>query len=191
MRVLGISGSLRRDSHNTELLRAAATLLPSGVEFDIYDGLKEIPPFDEDDEHAAPPAVQRLRDEIAAADAVLIATPEYNHSIPGHLKNALDWVSRPKATSPLLNKPVAVIGASTGMFGAVWAQAETRKVLKAIGARVIDRELPVPTADEIVRDRAKLESSGTHSLLVGLLAELLQEAADRAERQATALAQAA
>jgi chromate reductase len=183
MRVLGISGSLRRDSHNTELLRAAATLLPSGVEFQLHDGLKDIPPYDADDEHAAPPAVQRLRDEIAAADMVLIATPEYNHSMPGVLKNALDWVSRPLATSPLRNKPVAVIGASTGMFGAVWAQAETRKVLAAIGARVIDRELPVPTADEIVHDRDKLESSGTHSLLVGILAELIDAANARKERE--------
>jgi chromate reductase len=176
MRVLGISGSLRRDSHNTELLRAAATLLPSGVEFELYDGLRDIPPYDEDHDQAGDAAVRRLKERIAAADAVLFATPEYNHSIPGHLKNALDWVSRPLADTPLKGKPVAVIGASTGMFGAVWAQAELRKVLGAIGARVIDRELPVPMADEIVRDREQLESSGTHSLLVGLLAELLEAA---------------
>lgn len=184
MRVLGISGSLRRDSHNTELLRAAATLLPSGVEFELYDGLKEIPPYVEDDESETPPAVTDLRERIAAADAVLIATPEYNHSIPGTLKNALDWVSRPLSTNTLRNKPVAVIGASTGMFGAVWAQAELRKVAAAIGARVIDRELPVPMANEIVRDWEKLESSGTHSLLVGILAELLAEAQPVAERAA-------
>jgi chromate reductase, NAD(P)H dehydrogenase (quinone) len=176
MRVLGISGSLRRDSHNTELLRAAATLLPSGVEFELYDGLRNIPPYDEDEDKSQVTGVLDLKERIAAADAVLFATPEYNHSIPGHLKNALDWVSRPLAETPLKGKPVAVIGASTGMFGAVWAQAELRKVLAAIGARVIDRELPVPMADEIVRDREKLESSGTHSLLVGLLAELLDAA---------------
>jgi chromate reductase len=176
MRVLGISGSLRRDSHNTELLRAAATLLPSGVEFELYDGLRDIPPYDEDHDQAGDAAVRRLKERIAAADAVLFATPEYNHSIPGHLKNALDWVSRPLADTPLKGKPVAVIGASTGMFGAVWAQAELRKVLGAIGAQVIDRELPVPMADEIVRDREKLESSGTHSLIVGILAELLEAA---------------
>jgi chromate reductase len=177
MRVLGISGSLRRDSHNTELLRAAATLLPSGVEFELYEGLRAIPPYDEDVraiEEAA--AVTHLKERIAAADAVLFATPEYNHSIPGQLKNAMDWVSRPLADTPLKGKPVAVIGASTGMFGAVWAQAELRKVLGAIGAKVIDRELPVPMADEIVRDREKLESSGTHSLIVGILSELLEAA---------------
>jgi chromate reductase, NAD(P)H dehydrogenase (quinone) len=184
MRVLGISGSLRRDSHNTELLRAAATLLPSGVEFELYDGLKDVPPYVEDDDSETPPAVTDLRERIAAADAVLIATPEYNHSIPGTLKNALDWVSRPLSTNTLRNKPVAVIGASTGMFGAVWAQAELRKVAAAIGARVIDRELPVPMADEIVRDWEKLESSGTHALLGGILAELLAEVQPFAERAA-------
>ena len=187
MRVLGISGSLRRDSHNTELLRAAATLLPSGTELEIYDGLGEVPPFDEDvekHEGHAPESVQRLRDAIGRADAVLFATPEYNHSIPGVLKNALDWVSRPYATNTLRNKPVAVMGASTGMFGAVWAQAELRKVLAAIGARVVDREIPVPTADEIVRDRDKLESSGTHSLMAGLLAELTGLGRERPEQVA-------
>src|SRR4051794_27465562 len=104
MRVLGISGSLRRDSHNTELLRAAATLLPSGVEFEIYDGLRDIPNFDEDlerEEGHAPESVQRLRAAIGRADAVLFATPEYNHSIPGVLKNGIDWVSRPFATNTL------------------------------------------------------------------------------------------
>jgi chromate reductase len=179
MRVLGISGSLRRDSHNTELLRAAATLLPSGVEFELYDGLKDVPPYDADDDQSPPDAVVRLRERIALANAVLIATPEYNHSIPGALKNALDWVSRPIETNTMRNKPVAVIGASTGMFGAVWAQAEVRKVASALGARVVDREVPVPTADEIVRDPEKLESSGTHSLIVGLLAELLSLAEAR------------
>lgn len=179
MRVLGISGSLRRDSHNTQLLRAAASLLPSGVEFEIYDGLRNIPPYDEDIESDAPAEVHRLREMIGAADAVLIATPEYNHSIPGALKNALDWVSRPHSTNTMRNKPVAVIGASTGMFGAVWAQAEVRKVATALGARVVDREVPVPVADEIVRDPEKLESSGTHSLIVALLAELLDAVAER------------
>src|SRR3954451_4379141 len=145
MRVLGISGSLRRDSHNTELLRAAATLLPPGVEFELYEGLRDIPPYSEDDDQFHP-AVVDLKQRIADADAVLFATPEYNHSIPGQLKNAVDWVSRPVATNVLHNKPVAVVGASTGAFGAAWAQAELRRVLAALGARVLDLELPVPNA---------------------------------------------
>ena len=146
-RILGISGSLRRDSHNTSLLRAAAEAAGPDVEFELYDGLKTVPPYDEDDDaHPRPTSVARLNAAIANADAVLFATPEYNTSIPGHLKNAVDWVSRPVETNVLRNKPVAVVGASTGAFGAVWAQAELRKVLAALGARVLDLELPVPHA---------------------------------------------
>ncbi|HST25665.1 MAG TPA: NAD(P)H-dependent oxidoreductase, partial [Gaiellaceae bacterium] len=149
MKVLGISGSLRRDSHNTALLRAAAELMPDGVELELWDGLKAVPPYDEDDDvEPAPAAVADLRDAIAGADAILVATPEYNHSVPGQLKNALDWASRPPATSPLRNKPVAVVGASTGAFGAVWSQAEVRKVLAATGARVVDGEVAVGHAPE-------------------------------------------
>jgi chromate reductase len=150
MRVLGISGSLRRDSHNTKLLRAAGELAEAhGAEFEVFDGLKAIPPYDEDDDvGGGPEAVAHLRDAIAGADAVLFATPEYNSSIPGVLKNAVDWASRPVATNPLRNKPVAVIGASTGMFGAVWAQAELRKVLGATGARVTEVELALGHAHE-------------------------------------------
>ena len=145
MRVLGISGSLRRDSHNTKLLRHAGELFADeGVQFEIYDRLKEVPPYDEDDDAAgAPEAVSRIREAVRGADAVFFTTPEYNSSIPGALKNALDWVSRPYATNPMQNKPVAVIGASAGMFGAVWAQAELRKVLGAMGARVAEGEVVV------------------------------------------------
>ena len=165
MTVLGISGSLRKGSHNTRLLRAAAELLPPGAELVVFDRLGEIPPFDEDAEDAPPPAVVALKDAVAAADAVLVATPEYNHSIPGVLKNALDWVSRPIAKNPMRGKPALVIGASTGMFGAVWAQAETRKVLGALGARVIDEELPVAKAPDGLDD---------HELLARL-ADLLRD----------------
>jgi chromate reductase len=144
MKVLGISGSLRSDSHNTALLYTAAELLPDGVELELWNGLKAVPPYDEDDDfEPAPAAVAELRDAIAGADALLFATPEYNHSIPGQLKNALDWASRPHATNPLRNKPVAVVGASMGAFGAVWSQAELRKVLAATGARVVEGDVAV------------------------------------------------
>jgi len=146
-RILGISGSLRRDSHNTSLLRAAAEAAGADVQFELYDRLKEVPPYDEDDEmHPRPASVGHLNAAIENANAVLFATPEYNASIPGQLKNAIDWVSRPVATNVLRNKPVVVVGASTGAFGAAWAQAELRKVLAALGARVLDVELPVPHA---------------------------------------------
>ena len=165
MKVLGISGSLRAGSHNARLLRAAGELLPPGAELEVYGGLGDVPPFDEDLEHDPPAAVTALKQAIAGADAVLISTPEYNHSIPGVLKNALDWVSRPMATNPMRGKPALVIGASTGMFGAVWAQAETRKVLGALGARVLDEELPVAKAPDGLDDPRLMER----------LAELLRE----------------
>src|SRR5206468_8202087 len=103
-----------------------------------------------------PATVEALRDAVRAADAVLIATPEYNSSVPGALKNALDWASRPLATNAFRNKPVAVIGASTGAFGAVWAQAELRKVLAAMGARVTEVELAVGHAGEKLDERGRL-----------------------------------
>ena len=150
MTVLGISGSLRRDSHNTKLLRAAGGLVEElGGDFELFDGLRSVPPYDEDDDvRDGPLAVARLREAIDSADAILFATPEYNSSIPGVLKNAVDWASRPHNESPLRNKPVAVIGASTGLFGSVWAQAELRKVLGSAGARVAEVELAVGHAHE-------------------------------------------
>ena len=150
MRVLAISGSLRRGSYNTQLLRAAEELVPGDVTLELYDELESVPPYNEDrDTDEAPPAVVRLREAIAGADAVLVATPEYNGSVPGQLKNGIDWVSRPVgAGAALWGKPVAVVGASTGMYGAVWAQAELRKILGTAGARVVDAEVAVGRAAE-------------------------------------------
>jgi chromate reductase, NAD(P)H dehydrogenase (quinone) len=179
MRVLAVSGSLRRDSHNSRLLRAAAQQLPPGVELELYDGLKQIPPFDEDDEASPAPGVLEWRDAIESADAVLFATPEYNSSIPGQLKNAVDWASRPKAEAALRNKPVAVIGASVSMFGALWAQAELRKVLSAAGARVLDTELAVATAHEAFDDEDQL----IEEELGDVLRSVVQELADAVQRR--------
>jgi chromate reductase len=173
MHVLAISGSLRRDSHNTTLLRAAAEHLPAGVELELWDGLRDVPAYDQDDDvEPAPPAVASLRAAVAGADAVLIATPEYNHSIPGALKNALDWASRPFATNAFRGKPVAVIGASTGLFGAVWAQAELRKVLAAMGAQVVDSEVVVGQAGEKIDSGALLDAEH-HGQIETALAALL------------------
>jgi chromate reductase, NAD(P)H dehydrogenase (quinone) len=180
MKVLGISGSLRADSHNTRLLIEAGQLLPPEVEFTLYDGLKEVPPYDEDDDvDPAPTGAAHFRAALADADAMLISTPEYNSSIPGVLKNGLDWASRPLATNPLRNKPVAVIGASTGMFGAVWAQAELRKVLSAIGARVVEAELAVGQAARKREDGRLLDDELEAQLREGLDA-LLAAARERA-----------
>lgn len=168
MQILGISGSLRDGSYNTKLLRAASELVPPDVEFEHWDGLKAVPPYDEDDDvQPAPAAVAVLREAIAEADAVLFATPEYNWSIPGVLKNAIDWVSRPLASNPLRWKPVAVIGASTGAFGAVWSQAELRKVLSSTGARVL--------ADEVAVGHAHNRFDAEGRLVDGELREQLGE----------------
>ena len=177
MPVLGISGSLRRDSLNSALLRAAAERLPGGAELVEFDRLREVPPYDEDVElEGTPPVVEELRAAVRNADAVLIATPEYNHSIPGQLKNALDWISRPAGKSALNSKPAAVIGASTGMFGAVWAQAELRKVLGAMGGRVVEAELPVGHAKELlVGEHLELSPEQSHQL-DELLSELVAQA---------------
>ncbi len=173
LRILGISGSLRRGSHNAKLLRAAARRLPPGVELEIYEGLADLPPYDADrDIEPAHPAVAGLRRTIAAADGVLIATPEYNGSIPGVLKNALDWASRPVSESALRGKPVAVIGASTGLFVAVWAQAEVRKVLGVIGADVVDAELPVGQADTAFAEDGDLTEHEQRAALAELVYEL-------------------
>ena len=149
MKVLAVSGSLRRDSHNTRLLHVAAEAAPEGVEVELWDGIRDLPLYDQDLENdQLPESVRRLREDWAAADAILFATPEYNGSVPGVLKNAVDWASRPKGDAALTNKDVGVIGASTGQFGAMWAQADLRKILGTAGARVSTAELAVPRAHE-------------------------------------------
>jgi len=182
VRVLAISGSARRDSHNTALLRAAAEHAPAGVDVELWQDLKSVPAYSEDDDgDHAPAAVTELRSLAAAADAVLIATPEYNHSIPGALKNAIDWLSRPVATNPLRGKPVAVVGASTGMFGAVWAQAELRKVLGALGARAIDRELAIAHAHTRVSDGQLAHDDEARAELAERLEALAAAVAERSD----------
>jgi chromate reductase, NAD(P)H dehydrogenase (quinone) len=177
MKVLGISGSLRHDSYNGTLLRAAAELLPPPVELEVFEGLKAVEPYDEDDDHGGGPAgARRLREAIQAADAVLIATPEYNHSVPGQLKNAIDWASRPLGENALWGKPVAVVGASTGMFGAVWSQAELRKALGASGARVVEEELPVGHAPEAFTDDGRLKDPELRDRYRQILDEVVSEA---------------
>lgn len=143
MKVVAIAGSLRRESFNRRLLDAAVELAPQGMEICIAREIGEIPLFDEDLEQQAaggPVAVRTLREAIAAADGLLIATPEYNHSFPGVLKNAIDWLSRPSPDEVLKGKPVAIIGASGGQWGTRLAQAALRQVLYATEARI----LPAP-----------------------------------------------
>ena len=169
MKILAVSGSLRAGSHNTALLHAAIEAAPEGVEVELFDpaAIAELPLYDQDLDTPAPPAaVARLREAWGSADAILFATPEYNGSVPGGLKNAVDWASRPRLEAALTGKTVSVIGASPGQFGAMWAQADLRKILGTAGARVVGDELPVTRVHE------KLDSEGR--LLDGELFERLR-----------------
>ena len=181
MRVLAVPGSLRGGSHNLALARAAAELAPPGVSVELYEGLREVPPYDADEDgEAAFPAVDDLRKRIAEADALLIVTPEYNGSIPGVLKNAIDWASRPHRSSALWGKTVAVAGATTGSYGAVWALADLRRVLGVAGARVIDSEVSVSQAHTRFDAEGRLADQVTaehlRQLLEALVASELQVA---------------
>jgi len=141
-RVLCVAGSLRRDSYNRRLLRAATAQAPATLRLDICDGLSTVPLFNEDLESSAPTGVLALREAIAAADGLIIATPEYNQAIPGVLKNALDWLSRESPVGEVLSqKPVAVLGISSGPWGTRLAQASLRQVLHTCGALV----MPTPS----------------------------------------------
>jgi chromate reductase len=184
MRILGIAGSLRRGSHNRKLLRAAGDALSPGAVFVEWDGLRGLPIFDEDLELTPPAPVCDFLAAIDEADAILIATPEYNASLPGGLKNALDWASRPFPDNVLRDKPMAVIGASTGLFGAVWAQAEVRKALKASGARVIENELPVGMADSAFADDGSLLDPELTARLRDVMADLVREVEAPVEQSA-------
>ena len=177
--LLAIGGSLRRASYNSALLRAAAASCPPGVEFVLWSGLGAIPAYDEDLERVPPPVV-RLKEELASADAVLFATPEYNGSVPGALKNALDWASLPFRSNPLRGKPVAVVGASGGVFGAAWAQAELRKVLRTIGAQVEERELVVPRAHHAFDGDGTLRDPETVAALRTVTLRLLEATREEA-----------
>src|SRR3954454_15259541 len=187
MRILGLSGSLRRDSYNAQLLRAAADELPPGAELEVWDGVRDLPYYDEDiDVDPVPRTVRDLRSAIAEADALIISTPEYNASIPGALKNAVDWASRPRATAALKDKPVLVIGATTGLFGAVWAQAELRKVLKTAGADPLEEEVPVGQAHEAFDDDGRLRDPDLGNALTDAVGALVREIATPARDVAVA-----
>jgi chromate reductase, NAD(P)H dehydrogenase (quinone) len=158
LKLLTIAGSLRPDSYNRMLLRNAEEHVPEGIDVTHWDRLADVPPFHglRTDTGATPDAVEDLRRSLEEADAVLIATPEYNGSIPGVLKNALDWASTPFPDNAFRGKPVAVIGASTGGYGAMWAQADLRRVLGITGARMVGAEMALPRAQDAFDDEGRL-----------------------------------
>ncbi|MFN8124946.1 MAG: NADPH-dependent FMN reductase [Candidatus Nanopelagicales bacterium] len=174
MRIFAISGSLRNGSFNTALLRAAEQVAPDDMEFDHYEGLAELPHYNQDLDTDDPPEVARdLRERIIAADGVLIATPEYNYSIPGGLKNAIDWASRPAASSALLHKPVAIMGAAPTNFGSVRAQLALRQCFVWIDSRVVVKpEVIVFRAGERFDDQGHLTDPATAELVTSLLLAL-------------------
>jgi chromate reductase len=177
VRILAIAGSLRAGSFNAALARAARELAPAGVEVELFDGLRELPPYDGDLDGDELAAVRELRERIEAADAVLFVTPEYNGSIPGVLKNAVDWASRPRDDAALRGKTVAVAGASTGQYGALWAQQDLRRVLGIAGARVVKGELPVARAHEVFDESGALASPLVAERLRAHIVELVRETA--------------
>jgi chromate reductase len=177
VKVLGISGSLREHSHNTALLRAAQRLAPEGMELELYDELELIPPYNEDRDGAdAPAAAARLRELVAGADAVLFATPEYNGSTPGQLKNALDWLSRPRGEAAIFGKTAAVVGATTGAYGGVWAQADLRKSLGIAGARLVQAELAVGKAGDHLYEDGEIVDADTQEKITAVLEDLVATA---------------
>ncbi|HUJ56830.1 MAG TPA: NAD(P)H-dependent oxidoreductase [Gaiellaceae bacterium] len=185
MRILAVSGSLRDRSFNTSLLRAAAEAAPDGVEVELWEGLGDLPIYDQDlEDGEVPESVRRLREEWAAAGAILFATPEYNGSVPGGLKNAIDWASRPQPEPALRNKPVAVVGASTGQFGALWAQQDLKRILGIAGARVVGTEIPVSRAHERIDEHGRVLDAELFEQLRLHVATLAAEAVDEGDRVA-------
>lgn len=184
MRILAVSGSLREGSFNTSLLRAALEAAPEGVELELWEGLGELPLYHEDLELDVPESARRMREDWGAADAILFSTPEYNGSIPGGLKNAIDWASRPRLEAVLHNKPVAVVGASTGQFGALWAQQDLKRILGIAGARVIGTEIPIGRAHERFDNEGRLLDGEVFEQLRLHLTTLASEAVAAADRVA-------
>jgi chromate reductase len=176
--ILALSGSLRERSYNTALARAAADLAPAGADVVLYDRLAELPPYDEDlDGEGAPAAVQDLRERIASADALLFVTPEYNGSVPGVLKNAVDWASRPpRGGAAIWGKTAAIAGATTGQYGAIWAQQDLRRILGIAGARVIEGEVPVGRAQQAFDESGRLTDARVAGRLATHLEALVAEA---------------
>lgn len=174
--VLALSGSLREGSVNTHLVRAAVELAPAGMKIDVYEGLRSIPPFDQDQALSARPApVNDLMERMRAADGLLVSTPEYNYGPPGVLKNAIDWVSFPPPESPLAGKPIGLMGASPTNFGTVRAQLALRQSFLWTDSRVVGKpEVQVFRAQDRFDDEGTLTDPGTRQLVGDLLAALQQ-----------------
>ncbi len=171
--ILGFAGSLRKDSYNKALLRAAAELLPKEVELEIFD-IEGIPLYNQDLEYEMPAKVKEFKVKVRSADAILVATPEYNYSVPGVLKNAIDWASRPPGDNSFDGKPVAVMSASTGMLGGARAQYHLRQVFVTLNMHPINKpEVMVPFAREKFAENGQLKDDTTRARIRELLENLV------------------
>lgn len=174
MNIIAISGSLRKDSFNTALLRTMQSLAPAGMQIEIVD-ISSLPLYNQDDEGTFPATAQALKDKIVAADGLIIATPEYNRSVPGVLKNAIDWISRPYGQNSFAKKPVLVAGVSVGKIGTAIAQSHLRQILTHLDMQVIGQpELYLGPASEIFDEEGNITDESTKALLtkaLGVLAE--------------------
>jgi chromate reductase len=174
IKILGIVGSLRKDSYNRHALEAAQEMMPAGAVLDLID-LHGIPVFNQDDEMTLPPAMVEFKQRIRAADAILFATPEYNYSVPGVLKNAIDWASRPRGENAWLGKPAAIMGASPGNLGTARAQYHLRQILVAFNMPVVSQpEVMIGHADERFGPDGKLIDEATRQHVQKLLVTLVQ-----------------
>ncbi|HWI87288.1 MAG TPA: NADPH-dependent FMN reductase [Sphingomonas sp.] len=184
IRVLAVSGSLRSGSYNTALLKCAAEMAPADMIVDVYDELGRVPPYDDDVRAVGyPPIVQRLRERVHAADALIIATPEYNRSFSGVLKNAIDWVSRPP-DQPFAGKPALVTGAAAGALGTIAANYQLRQVLSVLGVHVLPGlEFVINHAGEKFDGDGILVHQPTRDMLATRLADLMRLAAALAGRK--------
>jgi chromate reductase len=173
IKILGIPGSLRQASFNRSALRAAQELVPAGASLDVFD-LDGIPPYNQDQEKQAPPRVIELKARVRASDAVLFATPEYNYSVPGVLKNAIDWASRPYGDSAWAGKPVALMGASVGMLGTARAQYHLRQSFVFLNMYPVNQpEVLIANAAQRFNERGELTDETSRELIRKLLAELV------------------
>lgn len=173
LEVLGLCGSLRQGSYNRMALRAAQKLAPEGMAITAFEELRAIPPYDEDVKaQGFPPPVQALRERIKTADALLIVTPEYNYSVPGVLKNAIDWASRPPE-QPFADKPIAIMGASPGMFGTARAQYHLRQCFVFLDAKILNRpEVMIGQVPQKFDQDGNLTDEATAKFIRGLLEAL-------------------
>ena len=171
--ILGFAGSLRKGSYNRSLLRAAAELVPKGALLEIFD-LEGIPPFNQDLEAQQPEKVRDFKTKIRSADAILIATPEYNYSVPGVLKNAIDWASRPYGDNAFDGKPLALMGGSIGMLGTARAQYHLRQTLVFLNVYPLNQpEVMVPFIDKKVDETGRLTDEKTREKIGELMANLI------------------